>query len=99
RLGTSRVVRIALGGADDALPIDDESRGDRQGPRRLAVERLEVERERAIDLAQILGEGEAEAEPGRHLVAAIRQDRERKVTPLAQPTTGPGKRGRLLHEA
>src|SRR5262249_62041585 len=78
-LRASRVVGIALRVADHALLVDDEAGWDGQRPRGIAVELLEVQGEREIELVKIVWEREAQPESARHLVATVGEDLEREV--------------------
>src|SRR5262249_39657891 len=49
RLRTSRVVGIGVDSADDADPVDDEARRDRQSPGPVAVTGREVDAELGVD--------------------------------------------------
>src|SRR5262249_38517988 len=84
RLGTGRVVRVAVRRPDDAGRVDDKAGRYRQRPGGIAIERLEIERERAVDLTQVLREAESEAESCGHLVPAIGEDLEREVSMSGQ---------------
>src|SRR5215470_17452687 len=78
-LGTRRVVGITLRVADHALLVDDEAGRDGQRPRGIAVELLEVQGEREIELVKIVGQPEAQPESARYLVATVGEDLEREV--------------------
>src|SRR5262249_4249589 len=79
RLGTGRIVRVAVGRPDDARLVDDEASRYRQRPRGVPVERLEIEWEREIDLTQVFREAESEAVLGGHFVPTIGENLEREV--------------------
>src|ERR1043166_4269361 len=97
-LGPRRVVGVGLSVADDPRAIDHEPGRDRQCPRRVAVELREIERERGVEIAQVLGQGEPQAELRRHLAATVGQDLEAELAMLDQLTVVLGELGRDRHE-
>src|SRR5262245_39868756 len=98
-LRAGRVVRIALRVADHALLVDDEAGRDGQRPRGIAVELLEVQGEREIELVKIVWEREAQPESARHLVATVSEDLEREVPGPNQLSVVFGQLRRDGHEA
>src|SRR5262249_8952789 len=84
RLGTGRVVRVAVRRPDDARRVDDKAGRYRQRPGGIAIERLKIEGERAVDLREVVREAESEAESCGHLVAAVGEDLKREVSMSGQ---------------
>src|SRR5208337_5474274 len=89
------VVGVDLGIGDDAIRLDDVTRGHWKGPTRLAVADGQIVAKALVDGDQIIGQAVAQPELVRERVAVVAEDQEtERVLPLGLAPIGRGLRRR-----